>query len=603
MRVNIGYRAIGLSLVLLAVGCTQSTVGPEQANPPTDAAASKDSSMTTRPAQSDDSESKEETLDDTRIAEVDLAESRENEAAPSVLPERNRVVVAEALYAAESKRLGQLSGAGHYSPPQTMPIPENRENYATLVHNRINIVTESPVSTFSIDVDTGSYANVRRMLREGRLPPRDAVRTEELINYFNYAYQRPESVDAPFHVVREMAPSPWNPANTLLHIGVQGFVPELAEQVTSNLVFLLDVSGSMNSQEKLGLLKYALKQLAGQLDADDRVSIVVYAGASGVVLEPTPGDQFSRIAGALDRLQAGGSTNGGAGIQLAYAMAEKAFMPNGINRVILATDGDFNVGTTGIDALKNLVAEKRERGIALTTLGFGTGNYNDALMEQIADVGNGNYAYIDTPQEARKVLVEELSATMLTIAQDVKVQVEFNPAVVSEYRLIGYENRLLNREDFNNDKVDAGEIGAGHTVTAIYELSMVDGNGGMNDPLRYQRDRKTNRQAGEVAFLKLRYKKPGKTQSQLLQWPVLRRSILSDINQASTAFRFSAAVAGLAQLLRGGQHTGEFDSTDVVALADSAREDDRFGYRSEFVALARTAGSLLDRHSRGSGDD
>ncbi|MEL6447134.1 MAG: VWA domain-containing protein [Pseudomonadota bacterium] len=466
----------------------------------------------------------------------------------------------------------------------------NRENYAHFEDNPLRLAAEDPVSTFSIDVDTGAYANVRRLLRSGQLPPRDAVRAEELINYFDYDYRAPRSASTPFSVTREVAPAPWAKDKWLMHIGVKGYVPDVLPQ--ANLVFLLDVSGSMNSADKLGLLKSSLKLLVRQLDAEDSVAIVVYAGASGVVLKPTPGDRNAEIIAALDRLQAGGSTNGGAGIRLAYAMAEQAFIDGGINRVILATDGDFNVGTTNIEMLKDLVAEKREAGIALTTLGFGTGNYNDHLMEQIADVGNGNYAYIDTLNEAQKVLVDELTATTLTIAKDVKIQVEFNPAVVAEYRLVGYENRALKREDFNNDKVDAGEIGAGHTVTAIYELAFVEGSSRRIDPLRYGKTENARGNVDEIAFLRMRYKSPKGGASKLLEWPVMRDDALASLSRASEAFRFSAAVAAFAQQLRGGDHLGDFGYGDITALANSARGKDAFGYRGEFVSLVNLTRGL-----------
>ena len=355
------------------------------------------------------------------------------------------------------------------------PHPVDRENYAPLDANPVHRVAEDPVSTFSIDVDTGSYSNVRRILNEGRMPPQDAVRVEELVNYFDYAYAAPRDPALPFGVVTEVARTPWNSKTHLLHIGIQGWKPEAAPKA-SNLVFLVDVSGSMDQPDKLPLVKSSLKLLARRLTAADRISLVVYAGNTGVVLEPTPGSETATIQSALDRLEAGGSTNGGAGIALAYAMAEKAFMKDGNNRVLLATDGDFNVGTVSFEALVDLVEEKRKSGVALTTLGFGTGNYNDRLMEQLADAGNGNYAYIDSLTEAERVLVSQRDATLHTIAKDVKIQVEFNPALVSEYRLIGYENRLLDREDFNNDRVDAGEIGAGHAVTALYEIAL-DGPG------------------------------------------------------------------------------------------------------------------------------
>ncbi len=468
----------------------------------------------------------------------------------------------------------------------------NRERYEHFQDNPLHRVSESPVSTFSIDVDTGAYANLRRMLNAGQLPPADAVRAEELLNYFDYAYALPEDRRSPFSVMREIAPTPWNPDTYLLHIGIQGYELAATQMPAANLVFLVDVSGSMNSANKLGLLKSSLTMLTRRLGAEDRVSIVVYAGASGVVLEPTPGNQTATITAALQRLSAGGSTNGAAGIQLAYAMAEQAFISDGINRVILATDGDFNVGTVNHQQLINLIEEKRKSGIALSTLGFGQGNYNDHLMEQLADAGNGNYAYIDTINEAQKVLVEEMTSTLMTIAKDVKIQIEFNPAVVEEYRLIGYENRHLNREDFNNDKIDAGEIGAGHSVTAVYEISLKGGRGQRIDALRYQSEEQSDSSADELAFLRIRYKQADADNSQLLEWPILRAEIQQQLASTSDAFRFSAAVAAFAQQLRGGKYTGQFDYEAIRQLASQARGKDEFGYRGEFIRLVSLAGAL-----------
>lgn len=471
--------------------------------------------------------------------------------------------------------------------------PLDRENYAHFDDNPVKLTREHPVSTFSIDVDTGSYSNVRRMLTSGSLPRKDAVRIEEMINYFNYHYPVPTNEKVPFSITTEMAPSPWNRQQHLLQIGLKGYDIDLAALPAANLVFLIDVSGSMTSSNKLPLLKSSMKLLTGKLRAKDRISIVVYAGSSGVVLQPTSGEHKANIIASLDRLQAGGSTNGAAGIQLAYNMAQQGFVKNGINRVILATDGDFNVGTTNFEALKELVEEKRKTGITLTTLGFGAGNYNDQLMEQLADKGNGNYAYIDTMNEARKVLVEEMSSTLKTIARDVKIQIEFNPEVVAEYRLIGYENRALNREDFNNDKVDAGDIGAGHTVTALYEISLTENQSQRIDPLRYASkavvsEHKTN----EIAFLKLRYKQPGATTSKLISQAITCKDILADINNASDNLRFSSAVAAFAQLLRGGKYTGPFSYDDVLKLARKSRGDDPFGYRGEFISMVNMAEAL-----------
>ena len=497
------------------------------------------------------------------------------------------------------------------APPMSIPMPAqaqvyapmaqtaNTENYAKHSDNPVQRTAESPVSTFSIDVDTGSYANVRRMLNAGQRPPANAVRAEELLNYFDYAYPMPISRDVPFRVTTEIAAAPWNTKHELLQIGIQGYDVPKAMLPPSNLVFLIDTSGSMDEPDKLPLLKQAFALLVPQLRAHDRVSIVVYAGSAGLVLPPTAGDQHARILAALDQLQAGGSTNGGAGIALAYAMAKQAYMQHGSNRVILATDGDFNVGTANIEALKTMVADQRKSGIALSTLGFGQGNYNDEMAEQLADVGDGNHAYIDTLNEARKVLVQQMGATLLTIAKDVKIQVEFNPATVAEYRLIGYEDRALRREDFNNDKIDAGEIGAGHNVTALYELTLVGSGGEASDPLRYARSLlrssgsskpgSDKASPGELGLLKLRYKRPNETASRLIQTPLMRSMIVST---PSPRLRFAAAVAAYADLLRGGNHVGNFGWNDVAHLAAGTGGVDRYGYRAEFVQLVAKARAI-----------
>lgn len=452
-------------------------------------------------------------------------------------------------------------------PAPYLQPPANTETYAERSDNPVHRTSEQPVSTFSIDVDTGSYSNVRRMLREGRRPPADAVRAEEFINYFRYGHAAPADRATPFRVTTELAPAPWNAQRQLLMVGIKGYDVPKASLPPANLVFLVDTSGSMDEPDKLPLVKTALRQLVPQMRAQDRVSIVVYAGSAGLVLPPTPGDRHDEIIGALDRLQAGGSTNGGEGIELAYAMARQAFVKEGVNRVILATDGDFNVGIVDRKALETLVGDRRKSGIALTTLGFGEGNYNDAMAERLADVGDGNHAYIDTPQEARKVLAEEMQATLLTIARDVKIQIEFNPAAVSEYRLIGYENRLLNREDFANDKVDAGDIGAGHEVTALYEITPAGSGADRVPPLRYGATQAASADANEVAHLRLRYKLPDAAASKLIETPVLRSSLVA---RPSEALRFASAVAAYADLLRGGTHVGEWGWDDVAAAAHAA---------------------------------
>ncbi len=476
---------------------------------------------------------------------------------------------------------------------QPMPVPPasepNTENYAGFEDNGIVRSAEQPVSTFSIDVDTGSYSNVRRMLAQGQLPPKDAVRVEEMINYFDYGYAGPANRRQPFEVTTALAPAPWNGKRLLLQVGIQGYDVERSEIPASNLVFLIDTSGSMADADKLPLLKESFRQMVPRLRAQDRVSIVVYAGSAGLVLPPTAGNRHDDILAALDRLESGGSTNGGAGIDLAYAMARQAFINGGVNRVVMATDGDFNVGVYDQRALETKVEQGRGAGIALTTLGFGQGNYNEAMAEKLADIGDGNHAYIDNLMEGRKVLVEEMSSTLLTIASDVKIQVEFNPATVAEYRLIGYENRALNREDFNNDQVDAGEIGAGHDVTALYEISLVGSGGEGSDPLRYGRTEPMPGAGAELAHLKLRYKLPGNQRSVLIERPVTRRDVLA---QPGPSLRFAAAVAAYADLLRGGANTNGFTWNQVEALAQGARGEDTWGYRGEFLQLVAQARSL-----------
>ena len=496
-----------------------------------------------------------------------------------------------------STAYGSVSSLQHLRTPSE---PLNRENYAHFDDNSVQRVAEAPVSTFSIDVDTGAYSNVRRMLNNGQLPVEDAVRVEELINYFSYDYPVPDNSNEPFAVTTEIGVTPWNPETRIMHIGIKGYDKSRESLPASNLVFLVDVSGSMKSADKLGLLKSALKLLSKQMRSEDSISIVVYAGASGVVLEPVAGNETAKISQALDALTAGGRTNGAAGIRTAYQLAEQSFIKDGINRVILATDGDFNVGTVNFEALKDLIEEKRRSGISLTTLGFGTGNYNDHLMEQLADAGNGNYAYIDTLNEAQKVLVDEVSSTLNTIAKDVKIQLEFNPAVVAEYRLIGYENRALKREDFNNDKVDAGEIGAGHTVTALYEISMVSSKGNYVDPLRYsQASGADTHHKDEIALLRLRYKQPDSNTSKLIERPIQSVDVENTLEKTSDRFRFSASVAGFGQLLRGGKYTDNYQYDDVLELARNARGRDAFGYRGEFISLVNLAKSLQTTRVKG----
>jgi len=461
------------------------------------------------------------------------------------------------------------------------------EQYSAIHDNRRIAVADEPVSTFSIDVDTAAYANVRRFINGGHLPPKDAVRVEEMINYFDYSYAPPADETTPFSVTTEIGPTPWNSGSYLLHVGIKGYEPTVEKEQPRNLVFLLDVSGSMNSANKLGLLKKSLRLLVNQLTPRDRVAIVVYAGASGVVLESTPGNRRHEIIGAMERLSAGGSTNGGAGIELAYAIAQQHFNKNGINRVILATDGDFNVGPSSTEALKQLIKEKKRSGVGLTILGFGMGNYNDQMLESISNAGDGNAAYIDTLQEAQKVLVHEIGSTLNTIARDTKIQLEFNPGVVSSYRLIGYENRMLRNEDFKNDRVDAGDVGAGHTVTAIYEIIL-------NEGLRYTRKVKTTALQfdDELGFLKIRYKRPTANSSIEMQHAILKEDSFLQLDHTSGNFRFAAAVAAFGQRLRNSEQPGDYSYPEIAALAQQSRGSDPYGYRAEFIQLVNLAGGL-----------
>jgi Ca-activated chloride channel family protein len=543
-------------------------------------------------------------------SEQQVPPARDAAAAPSeaeAKAELDKVEVTGSRVARSQERRSAVAGNLHQAVPapaapppppapsaglaifaEPMPQIENTEKYAERDDNPVKRVAEEPVSTFSIDVDTGSYSNVRRMLRQGARPPADAVRAEEMINYFDYGHAGPSSLSTPFRVTTELAPAPWNGKRQLLMIGIKGYDVPKAELPPANLVFLIDTSGSMQSEDKLPLLKQSFAQLVEQLRPQDRVTMVVYAGSAGLVLEPTPGSEKDKILAALDRLEAGGSTNGGAGIQLAYAMAKQSFVKNGVNRVILATDGDFNVGTTDQKALETLVGDQRRHGIALTTLGFGTGNYNDAMAERLADVGDGNHAYIDTLQEARKVLVQEMQSTLLTIAKDVKIQIEFNPAQVAEYRLIGYENRMLRREDFANDRVDAGDIGAGHEVTALYELTLVGSGADRLPALRYATpESKNGPVSGELAHLRLRYKRPGEDSSRLIETPIARPHEPRR-HAPSPSLRFAAAIAAYADALRGGKNLDGWSWTDIAAYArgaSGAMGADPWKQRAEFVSL------------------
>ncbi len=470
------------------------------------------------------------------------------------------------------------------------------DRYEPIVENPFKKVTDHPLSTFSIDVDTASYSKVRmHLLQNNCLPRPDAVRIEELVNYFAYDYQPPED-DVPFAAHIEVADCPWTPGHRLVRFGIKGQEMDREERPTSNLVFLLDVSGSMSPANKLPLVRQGMKMLVDQLGENDRVAIVVYAGAAGLVLDSTTGDQKQVILDSLDRLHAGGSTNGGQGIRLAYQIALDNFVGGGVNRVILCTDGDFNVGTTGTDELVRLAEENAKTGVFLSVLGFGMGNHNDSMLEQVSNKGNGNYAFIDNEAEARKVLVEEMTGTLVTIAKDVKIQVEFNPAEVSAYRLIGYENRVLAAEDFNDDKKDAGEIGAGHTVTALYEVVPADAESSVATPpvddLRYQSNTKLSKAAksGEMLTLKMRYKQPDGDTSSLLTFPV--KDSGNKFGQASQDFRFAAAVASFGMLLRNSQHRGNATYAGVLETATEAASGDTSGYRGEFLKMIERAKQL-----------
>lgn len=529
-----------------------------------------------------------------------LARSRESAAAPLRPADEALAQAIRGITEGESRR---KAGSDRAAEPADADSPGrglDRERYEARPENRFLQVTEQPLSTFSIDVDTASYANVRRFLSAGRLPPREAVRIEELVNYFPYDYPQPDG-DAPFAVALEAAECPWRPGHRLVRIGLQGRTVDSQERPAGNLVFLIDVSGSMSAADKLPLVKQGLSMLVDQLTENDSVAIVTYAGAAGLVLPSTSGDQKEKIRAAIDGLAAGGSTHGSAGIVLAYEQAAAHFIPGGVNRVLLATDGDLNVGVTGDEALVELVTEKAKGGTFLTVLGFGSGNLQDAKLEKIADRGNGIYAYIDGAREARKVLVEQLAGSTITIAKDVKIQVEFNPAQVASYRLLGYENRLLAARDFRDDKKDAGEIGAGHRVTALYEVEIVGDAAAAvaaGEPLKYQRQAEPRPEpvavdpaaSRELLTVKLRWKQPAGDTSTLLEVPLSDRGGAFDA--ASADFRFASAVAAFGMILADGQGRGEATLPLVARIAAGALGSAPGGYRAEFLDLVRRAESL-----------
>ncbi len=517
-----------------------------------------------------------------------------NEAAPMPVPapladaatQMSRTAVAPTLTT-------QLQGVVAPSD-MPMPQPENRDRVEDFKTNPVRSAVEDPVSTFSIDVDTASYSFVRRSLKEGVLPQADTVRVEEMINYFPYDWKGPDTATTPFNTAVSVMPTPWNEHTKLMHVAIKGYDVKPTEQPKANLVFLIDVSGSMDEPDKLPLLRSAFRLLVGKLSPEDTVSIVTYAGNSGTVLEPTKASDRAKILQAIDTLAPGGSTAGEAGIREAYRLAQKSFVKDGINRVMLATDGDFNVGQTDDDELKRLIEDKRKSGVFLSVFGFGRGNLNDQMMQTIAQNGNGTAAYIDTLAEAEKVLVQDASSTLFPIAKDVKIQVEFNPAAVAEYRLIGYETRALNREDFNNDRVDAGEIGSGHSVTAIYEITP-KGAPQQIDALRYGEAATSNggvANADEYAFVKIRYKAPDSDVSKLITTPVTRTNEVASFDAVGTDQRFSVAVAAFGQKLRDEDATAKFGFDRIAEIASAARGADPYGYRAEFLSLVRLASSL-----------
>ncbi len=469
--------------------------------------------------------------------------------------------------------------------------------YDHIQENDFKRVMDSPLSTFSIDVDTASYRNVRQFLLEyNQMPRPDGVRTEELVNYFLYNYQGPEpNSDSPFAVNVDASTCPWNNNHRLVRVALKGKQIEFSERPKMNLVLLLDTSGSMKQPNKLPLLKQGMRLLLNQLDETDRIAIIAYAGSPGLILDSTTADQKETIMNALNRLEAGGSTNGGGGIELAYQLAKDHYIENGVNRVILGTDGDFNVGLTGTDQLIDLVQREAKNGVDLTVLGFGMGNYNDAMLEQISGKGNGNYAFIDTYAEARKVLLEQLSGTLITIAKDVKIQIEFNPANVASYRLIGYENRVLNSEDFNDDRKDAGEIGAGHSVTALYEIvptGEIDQNLPQVDPLKYQtsRERTPEGNTSELLTVKLRYKKPGEQESEKLELNIEKET--TPFDRIDPEFQFAAAVANFGMQLRSSPYRGDWTYADIETVAKLSKGVDPHGFRDEFLQMVAVAKSL-----------
>ena len=593
--------ASGLALALLAA-CAQTSsqqaasTPPEAAPPPTDSAAAK---ADLQAPQQEAAQS---------IVVTGSRVDRRNFDASSPVVVSGAALVAPAAPPPPAPGLATRAYALNRLPayrtePQPRPYYHDvgRDKFTAAAENPFKVVREEPVSTFSIDVDTASYAFARASLNQNVLPQPAAVRTEEMINYFPYQYAAPRSAAQPFTTNVAVFPSPWTAGRKLVRIGIRGYAIQQATRPRANLVFLIDTSGSMNEPNKLPLVKKSLAMLLDQLDARDRVAIVTYAGYAGTALEPTPASEKDKILGVINALYASGGTAGGEGIRRAYALAEQNFDKEGVNRVILTTDGDFNIGITNQDELKGTIERERGKGVFLSVLGFGMGNYNDALMQTLAQNGNGAAAYIDTLNEARKTLVEEATSTLFPIAKDVKIQVEFNPATVAEYRLIGYETRMLNRDDFDNDKVDAGDVGSGQTVTALYEVVPVGGPRAIGD-LRYEKPAAAPGadHGSELGFVKIRYKLPKSETSELISTPIDRAHEVASFDQAPQDARFATSVAAFAELLKGGKYAGTLTYDDVLKIAQGARGEDGFGYRAEFVQLvraAKTASSLarLDR--------
>jgi Ca-activated chloride channel family protein len=549
------YRSVGLGMaILFLVSCAKSDVGNKVASPSDTEAKASDAVVT-----------------GSRIA------------APQIMTES----LPMAMMAPPPP---PPPAPGTYVPQWASPPyhDQGRDKFTSVDQNPFKIVQEAPVSTFSIDVDTASYSWVRASLSQNVLPQPASVRTEELVNYFPYDYAPPRTREQPFSTNVAVYPSPWKPGRKLVRIGIKGYSVTRSTRPRANLVFLIDTSGSMQEPNKLPLVKQSLEMLLDELAPSDTVAIVTYAGYAGTALEPTQVRDKQKIEAVIDSLGAGGSTAGAEGIRQAYNLAEANLDPNGVNRVILATDGDFNVGITDQNELKGYIERERDKGVFLSVLGCGMGNYNDALMQTLAQNGNGAAAYIDTLNEARKTLVEEASSTLFPIAKDVKIQVEFNPAAVAEYRLIGYETRALNRDDFDNDKVDAGDVGSGQTVTALYEIVPVGGPRTMGD-LRYAAPARVARTGSEYGYVKIRYKLPKSSTSRLIATPIDRREEVSSFAAAPQDARFAAAVAGFAELLRGGKYSGSLSYDDVLRIANASKGRDEFGYRSEFVQLVRAA--------------